>query len=609
MGKVQEALAKVRITSRPTTSRTRVALADRLRVPTPREQQPEQRDSTIPSDASGISEWIVARNAANSAASRANDLAGATTLLQALLHCNRTTCTPTARLEIMAALEKPFARALQGLDSRYLYLDFPLQPYTGTFFQLAVTLCAEMVSGYKIAIVNTLVSESENKLSLFSDKKPLKNTRRDAIALAITHLSQLAVRHSQIHREWPEGFWQDLNGLIAIAIHDRTNNITRQGLSGHGLPGHGHLSIEQQFASLCALSVLDQNQHTAEQLRSLFVKITEHAALVTFYQTADLLAFDDQAADIYRVGENNPPSLDKTTLTQPDPTQRYFNLDTLLKTLHAENATGSSHTHYQRTKRQQTRSQRSVSISAETGLQNIHTRISITPPVENSESQFTELEQLLSNTGSDSFKHQSENQSNATTLLDQTDSPLCSTSFEVENESPCGLGLKWTGEGSCKVQVGELLAHCYRNGNREKHDNSVEISWHLGIVRWLRSDDDGTLRLGVESVSHHTRAITVERFVKSSQNPQSTDGLLINYQPIDCKANMLILPQHNYKAGEQVTFNDNNRRHTVRLMERVEISGGYQCFATTEIEQTASRDIEAGLQTGLCGSDFYPVAV
>ena len=60
---------------------------------------------------------------------------------------------------------------------------------------------------------------------------------------------------------------------------------------------------------------------------------------------------------------------------------------------------------------------------------------------------------------------------------------------------------------------------------------------------------------------------------------------MINYQPIDSKARMLILPRQNYKTGEIIAYKDGRRFRKVKLIEKVELCGDYQCFATKAVQE------------------------
>ena len=277
----------------------------------------------------------------------------------------------------------------------------------------------------------------------------------------------------------------------------------------------------------------------------------------------------------------------------------HLDLRALLVKLNSEEDAQTTTEPHVRMTRKHSRTTRATEISATSGLSEIYKRIKLTPPEEYIKSQFTNLRQLIQEKEQSSLAEQHQ-----INLLNQTNLPQGKTFFEVENESNGGFCLSWTGKGSCKIQIGELLAHCYIHIDykstilesaghehisplNQRHRNlDDEISWHLSVVRWLRTEADGTLRLGVESLSQHTKAVEVVRGINPQQNSKTTiDALMINYQPIDSKARMLILPRQNYKTGEIIAYKDGRRFRKVKLIEKVELCGDYQCFATKAVQE------------------------
>ncbi len=623
MSKLQATLAKINSKATP------AKLADRLHIP----EQRDQDDSVQPIDAAAIKTWLISQNAVNNISGRSTYATEAETLLKTLQNSNRIICTPSVRLQIMEVYEKPFTRAMQSLDSLYLYLDFPLEADAEKAFSLAAALCQEMAFGYKIVVADTLKRPTkDNKFALINQminksqgNRTDKAKRTTAIRSANKYLTNLALRYSQLNRDWPSELWQDLNVMLNIATLDRSSKVAEN------VNADQQVTIEHQYASLCALHIIDQKKLTAENIRSLFLQIRGYTNLITFHTTAqslhnhltrnslpDIDQENQSSQAIYSVAIDSPPEPDDLTLPQPVEKFLYFSPDALLSKLDTDDNTDSRYQLSAGSERRHSRTQRSVVITAETGLQNIHTRISITPPVESAESQFTDLIHLLSNDSNRSATAQ--HALNQTDVLNQNINLVCSTSFEVENESPGGFGLRWTGEGSCRVRVGELLAHHYQHsgyqdplvqGSRVQsaeykfdndHNTAHETSWHLSVVRWLRTDEDGILRLGVESLSQHTKAVSIKRLMRSEHSTETiVEGLLINYQPIDSKAEMLVLPRHNYKAGETVACRDDRNIHTAQLVECVEMSGSYQCFAIRNIEDEIIFDSRAE-------SDQYRVA-
>ena len=565
MGKIQDAITKLNRKVRPSAT-----LAAQLRVPA----RQQHGNAQLPVDPASLKTWLATQNFANKGFTGGNSghngtdnsAAAAKSLLRALQHNNRTINPPDQRLLIMEQFEKPFAVAMQALDTQYLYFDFPLQAHAEKSFQLAVTLCQEMAYGYKAVLVDSAQSDG-----IFSREKTGKADKIQAITTALEHLSQMALRHSQVYRDWPEELWLDINTLAGMAIHD--------GIA-ESRPGNGKKNntacrapeptIINQYARLCALQIIDRRQYQPDQLRTLFLQLTKHAGKVLFHGKPQ-----QTEGRQYSVGDDRPPVLNEFRYQRKyGAGLQYFSLDALLGKIDSiEEKSAESSIHHQiKRSRCESRAPRSGMITAESGLKEIHTLIKLSPPTGKTESQFTNIHQLLQLDSTQGLPAQSD-------VLNSINTTDFGSTFVVENESANGFGLKWAGTASCKLQPGEILAHCYRG-----KDN--ETSWHLSVVRWLNTDADNTLRFGVESITRHANAVDVVRLIKGEQQiEEPVEGLLANYQPIDSKAKMLILPMQKYRAGETVGYRDHNGFQLVKLIEKVNLAGNFQCFAISTVEQ------------------------
>ncbi len=550
MGKVQEAINRI---SRKT--RSRPDLAARLRIPA----QQEHQSSLFPADPPEVKSWLVTHGAFNTSAS-------VKTFTRALQHSNRTINSPSQRLLIMEHFEKPFAHTLQSLDSRYLYLDFPMPDDAENAFQMAAILCQEMAYGYKVALVDSI--QGRGKLN--TKQKQL------AISSALQHLTRAALRHSQIYRDWPSDIWTDINTLLWLAKLDRIAAKLPPQVKTADQPKQKPLSIINQYAMLCALSTLNNNRYQALQLKGLFVSLSAHCSEVAFSNKPP--AHGSARAHVYCVGENNPPKQAQFCRYQQNDHLLYFSLEPLLaKLAHSvEDTTGIAHSEIVSDRmRRDGRSPRASMITARSGLKDIYVAIRSAPPTDQIESQFTDLNELISSPDQPAFsvKHD---------ILNCINGSAGGTEFLVDNQSENGLGLSLSGKADCQTQVGELIAHCYKN-------QSAEISWHFAIVRWLKTTHDKTLKLGIETITQHGNAVDVYRLIKSRDRSDApVEGLLANCQLIDAKAKMLLLPRHQFKPGETVGYRDSNGFNIVKLIESVYPNGCFQCFAVISVSDDTS---------------------
>lgn len=572
MHKLQEVWEKIGRKVRP-----KAALANQLRIPA----QQQHQSSSLPIEPTALKSWLIAQGATNASAARSGAATGgafqsaasAKSLLKALQHSNRTVISPLRRLQLMEQFEKPVKHALQGLDPNYLYLDFPLPANAEKTFQLTITLCQEMAYGYKIALADSIrqpaSQHAKGHAKLTGNRLPGKSKRSHAVHEALEHLTRIALRHSQTNRDWPNDIWKDLNGLVRIAMHDRVNT-TDVGKQSQSKQTSMPLTINNQFARLCALHILDQKKLTAEQVRGLFIQLTRNIDEVALHTRP-------QPADQYCVGNDSSPMLKKFCYTPAADDLLYFCIAGLLAKI-----TAASEAHHwpqinnpQGMSRRESRTPRAQFITATSGLYEIYSRIKLLPPAEDAKSQFTDLHQLLV----------------ADRVQTLADRPLLQSAdnggieIEVKDESANGFGLKWAGEDNspCKIKIGELLAHRYRG-------RDAEVSWHLTVVRWLKTAADGSLYFGVESISQHTSAVNVVRLITGdNQIQKQIEGLLVNYQPIDSKAKMLVLPSHLFLPGETVGYRDDKGFHLVKLIESANRNDNFQCFAVCDVGENTEQ--------------------
>ena len=534
MRKVQEFISRFSNNTHPSV----VALAEKLNVP----QQQAHEGSEFPSDPDAVKSWFLTHNAFGAADP-------VQTLLRALQQCNRTENTIDNRIAILQHFEKPCVHALQSLDIRYLYLDFPLQEDAEIAFELANKLCEEMAYGYKLALSDSIKNQNNR------DKKACAQV----IDRALEHLGRIALRHSMIYRPWPVTIWADSNALIQIAQYEGNANIKYSSQRS---------DVVGQYAHLCAFHILATGNLQASELRGLYTDLISHTATIDFQRKPTGTSSDD-----YCIANHNPPTLVQFTRYNKKDKPLYFSTQALIRALkdtqHTDNNAPAYHAHLSdQPGRESARATRDNTISAVTGLEEIHNVMSIMPLASDFESQYTDPAEL---TAQNAPSHASE-----ITLLLQTEDTNFGTSFVAENQSSSGIGLRVNEIGSSDVQIGGLIAHCYGNSKEA-------LNWHVGVIKWLKTEQDRTLKLGVETISKHGKPVEVRRLIKGKTPSQtSTNALLANYQPIDNKVPQLILPAHAFKSGETVRITGDDGFRQVKLIECITQNSQFQSFAIVQ---------------------------
>ena len=633
MGKVQDILNNISHLKRPIHR-----LADQLQTPAQSNigQSTTVHSNTgsrLPVEIDAIQSWLIAHSAFNSTTS-------VTTLIQVLEQNNRIPHTPPERLQIMQLFKQPVEHALQMLGTRYLYLDLPLADDAEESFRQSVTLYQEMANGFKIALADSINGRQKGM-----HRSRLKSSQKQqVIRQCFEHLNHCALRHAQVYRNWPASLWSDANTLFRIAKIERLANKLPDTTQTTERNSNNIATIENSYAQLCALHLFNNKQWTAEKLQQLYQHIVKHAALLTFSfhkknATGNSLNENNQ----YCIGPDHVPV--KTEAYQQSRQQQRqqssqqhgqqighnklicFSITELAHRITTEShISESNHESYidftlpdlaiaeSNDQRTHTRTPADCEIPAVTGLKEIHACMQIQPPNEQVESQFTNVKQLLSVPDLSASKPNETrpNETRNSKTLNSVGTDY-GASFLVENESKHGYGLAWTGSGNCKMQIGELIANCYTN------NTGNEISWQVSVIRWLQSgpghtpghtkdgekeadyiEADNTLRCGTELISRHTKPVMIHKLLKGDgQSRPPMEGLLANYQPIDCKARMLLLPLKLFKPGETVGYRDDLGFHLAKLTERVYLNGGFQCFAikmmSSELDYLAADETQAAI--------------
>jgi len=522
-----------------------VAQTNQLQVPS----QKADENSHLPIDPAGVRAWLVTHNAFGDGNPDQN-------LLSTLEHYNRCPISPHDRLKILKQFEAPCARVLQSLDRLFLYLDLPLQEEAESAFKASSDLCKEMAYGYKLVLCNN------DERSQALDKK----ARVFTINKALEHIGRQALRLSMLYRSWPGSIWQDANALVKIAQIDRIENLTTD----------SQLRVIEQYAHLCSFYLLNTGNFQADELRALFIDLKDQVSAINFQKKPD-----NNLHEQFCTANDKPPSRVAFTQYSKSESQLYFSLNTVVENLknnpdRRENPPAYlDHLSVSLQRRSSARSSRDNTINAVTGLTEIHTHMNLMPPTTDTGYHYADPADLIAGNSSPG--------ENIKELLRQPDTSNFGTGFRAENQSANGIGLHLHRAGNCQVQVGELIAHCYG-------ESSEQINWHIGTIQWLKTENDNSLKLGVESIADNARAVKVSRIRDGKkQSSDSFDGVLANGKATSSRATQLLLPAHSFKPGETVCFSDKECTRIFKLAEIVTDNDRYQCFAIYTVKKQSQR--------------------
>ena len=524
MGKVQDTSSRLKQRHRPHSS-PEIALI------IPSQQKPSRH--SFPTTYQAVSDWV------STQLSNGFD-SGLNGLMKGLLHSNRLTNSPIERLKVMDLFAEQTQRTMPHLITRYTGTSLPYSLPAQTAFKQVVTLLTELSFGYKIALVDVLLGRG----------KLTQKARVHAIYQAMHAIAQCGLRHSQSYQPWPDKFWRDINTLMLLAEHEKALDApVGAAFDTKKAPN----TIRQLYATLAIFWVNRAEQLKPHQMDALFTTLSNDPHPV------ELLTEKPQkcTTPIYSVALNSatPPALDRFCHYSEHHQLRYFTIKpSAIKTLDnkkEDNASSSSpqHSHYQSnnsksqsTARQHARAIRHADFYTQRNLKNITASL------------------------------------NAITQRNTLVRPS-SGKWTLINESTGGVGLLSTDTGDCNTCLGDLIAW------KLEKKNPQHITCTVGVVRWLHSQVDDALRVGVEKIGQSARNVSISTVDKKpTENNATVDALLCKSATPESVLTLVLLPPNKFKTGESVNLSiaGSKRQSLMILSEKLQKNSLFDCFIISE---------------------------
>ena len=139
----------------------------------------------------------------------------------------------------------------------------------------------------------------------------------------------------------------------------------------------------------------------------------------------------------------------------------------------------------------------------------------------------------------------------------------------IINESAKGMMINNKDEFKNKAQVGELVSmHRQANGRAER--------WSIGVIRWLKSNQDKSLQMGIETLNPNSAAIGIRAASTPNAPLQRTLMLpeLINLKQPAC----LITSPVPWREGHKITINMLGKEIPATLTKSVQNTGLFAQF-------------------------------
>ncbi|MFO7604611.1 MAG: hypothetical protein R6X06_12480 [Gammaproteobacteria bacterium] len=157
--------------------------------------------------------------------------------------------------------------------------------------------------------------------------------------------------------------------------------------------------------------------------------------------------------------------------------------------------------------------------------------------------------------------------------------PYAVETWAILNESASGYCLQCENESDAKIQVGELI------GIRRSGDGHT-WKWGIGVIRWMRINEDQRLLLGIEMLTPDAAAIGIKPAVSDGLDEYKRTLMLPELRAINQPPTLITGPVP-YRVGNKLMINILGKRVNVQLTKLLQNTG---LFAQFQFEIQSDQD-------------------
>lgn len=425
------------------------------------------------------------------------------------------------RIKALEVLAAPVRALAQGVDSSIVAESHPLPPTKVELASATLTLRQHLGQCWCLAV---------EEICAPNGKVPLLGRRRVTLALnhAAAHLAATLLLAYQLHRTPPTGLWQRLHAVYGFAAAHRLHRSSvADSDSGHSG------SVQERYAASILLAMANpygfqqrELLDVAKAVRALAADAEFHAdgagtVLVTstgadsgpgyLPQDRESPRQGDLAMDVQRVVETveeqlqwTPPDVDVVSLREGHGGAGVLiHRDMLQRVLRSWQ--GTIDRGYQRMSAGHT-------LMTVLGLHAVHQVFADGRSFESFQRRLSggEIELGSGNTAA----------SWAVASADQH--AVHPSRAQVLDQSLGGYRLSWSPDQRVRMKIGDMIALA-----PEAPEAAADAVWLLGLVRWLRGDDEGGFEVGVELLAKHAYAAGVRSVDRRGERSPMHRALLL----------------------------------------------------------------------------------
>jgi hypothetical protein len=545
-------------------------------------------------------------------------------LFQTLRTFNRTQIASAQRIRSIEQLRESLGYVSESLNKHYLGARFPLSEKSHKIANLNRELHSGMATAYKAAIIDLLMESQgtpdQSKLTL-------------SIHRCISYLSRVILHSVIVYDAYPKRTWQELHILHRLASRYSLGSFT---IEDNLEPDTKRSSIDEMYRrcllfSLCSPYKMRQNENIKlfnallEWSRYTLIYSYEEAPdynTITIHQDTDLApsheARIDQTDSKYLLIMDVSPllsSLRDLFVETPDSSLTLSGVGQLNKNLIRQLIMLWSKAQ----KRAFVRTKLNFELRIAVGLRSVYKLIMLgdepSPPdgkpVDDGtwiETQFNRDNELkvsqhfslmpmdvaAYNPRRGDFEEFGPNSTDFSSFETPVDSDIkiwenndsksldgATNLFHTINESAGGYCLDWRGKKIPKIQVGELI------GVQSAMSPS---QFGVGIVRWMRSSENESMKVGIQMIAPNALAITATDSTQGGGIKEQC--LLLPEVGTSGQPTSFICASHTFELGKVLSVNDGENSKHIKLTRILESSGSISQYQFIYLDDTSTSSDE-----------------
>ena len=514
-------------------------------------------------------------------------------LFAGITKLNQEPVSPQIRIDVTEILLPYVKMALENLDRHFQTRSFPLPERSQKVFDLKRSLLMELAGSYQLAALDMLTKNSVSKKKLLV-----------SIGRAIQYMSAVIVNDYAVYAKNQKTIWHDIHHLYLLACE---NKIETKEIPHKDDVNGENFSIEEQYKliNLVALAAPNTLRHgEVTKVREFFVKTLNEVSIISNPDNVK-----SKFAHIALMNSDEPANLMPVSDLLNSPTSRIFDLSKVIKlidqfvSLSEESDLGVhdklpmlTHSLAKRLvyvlttirNRRYKRFPREEKASLVIKMQDVITMIR-----DNEPESF--MDQINEDVEDDNIYEALAAEDNISSPWSDIDVEALADerevqihSWQIENSSSGGYGLKQVKNEASTARVGELVAI--------KDPNDTAGLWQVAVTRWMDAFKNIGLKMGLEILSLHGMVVQVDEISNReiSQKLPLEGVLLPTIDGARDEAN-LIFPGFIFQAEDELIITLGTRQQHVRITAIDDTVGNfaYCKYEVLEKEESADGSLES----------------